>query len=120
MKHQTLVVEHIFRVEIQEITGHLKKTFFYINIKEVLAVYFSLKCFAKDFSNSALKIYIDSTALVSILKYMGTYHNELLNKKCKLIWEWRKSKNIWLFLFYANTKHNLEDDASRKIYSQRE
>ena len=67
-----------------------------------------------------LKIHIDNTAVVSILKNMGTSHNELLNKKCKLIWEWCKSKNNWLFPVYVNTKHNLADEPSRKIYSQGE
>ena len=86
----------------------------------MLAVYFSLKCFAKDFSNLTLKIHIDKTAVVSILKNMGKSHDELLNKKCKLIWEWCKSKNIWLFPVYVNTKHNLADEPSRKIYSQGE
>ena len=47
----------------------------------MLAVYFSLKCFAKDFSNLTLKIHIDNTAVVSVLKSMGTSHNELLQKK---------------------------------------
>ena len=59
--------------------------------------------------------------MVSILKNMGTSHNELLNKKCKLIWEWYKSTYIfWLFPVYVNTKHNLPDEPSRKIYSQGE
>ena len=70
----------------------------------MLAVYFSLKCFAKDFSNLTLKIHIDNTAVVSILKNMGTTLNELLNKKCKLIWEWCKFKNISLFPVYVNAK----------------
>ena len=51
---------------------------------------------------------------------MGTYHNELLNKKYKLIWEWCKSTNIWLFPVYVNTKHNFAGEPSRKIYSQGE
>ena len=86
----------------------------------MLALYFSSKCFAIDFSNLALKIHIDNTAVVSVLKSMGTSHNELLHKKWKLIWEWCKSKNIWLFPVYVNTKHNLADEPSRKIYNQRE
>ena len=51
----------------------------------MLAVYFSLKCFAMDFSNLTLKIHIDNTAVVLILKNMVASHNELLNKKYKLI-----------------------------------
>ena len=93
---------------------------YHMNVKEMLALYFSSKCFAIDFSNLTLKIHIDNTAVVSVLKSMGTSHNELLQKKWKLIWEWCKSKNIWLFPVYVNTKHNLADEPSRKIYNQRE
>ena len=39
-----------------------------INVEEMLAVYFSLKCFTKDFSNVTVKIHIDNIAVVSILK----------------------------------------------------
>ena len=83
----------------------------------MIAVYFSLKCFAKDFSNLTIKIHIDNTAMVSILKNMVTAQHELLNKKWKIIKEWCKSKNIWLFPVYINTKYNLTDEPSRKIYS---
>ena len=87
----------------------------HINVKEMLAVYFPLKSFAKGFCILTIKIYIDNTA-----KNMGTFYNELLNKKCKLLWEWCKSKNICLLQVYANTRHNLADEPSRKIYSQGE
>ena len=83
----------------------------------MIAVYFSLKCFAKDFSNLTIKIHIDNTAMVSILKSMVTAQHELLNKKWKIVKEWRKCKNIWLFPVYVNTKYNLTDKPSRKIYS---
>ena len=97
-----------------------EEKYYHINVKEMLAVYFSLKSFAKNFSNLTLKKHIDYTAVVSILKNMVTSHNELLNKKCKLIWEWCKSKNIWLFQVSVKIKHNLADESSRKIYSQGE
>ena len=58
--------------------------------------------------------------MVSILKNMGTNHNELLQKKCKLTREWCKSKNISLFLVYVNTEHNFADKPLRKIYIQGE
>ena len=86
----------------------------------MLAVYFSPKCFAKDFSNLTIKIHIDNISVVSILKNMGTSHNEMFNKKCKFLWEWWKSKNICVFSVYVNKKHNLADKPSRKIHSQRE
>ena len=49
--HQTLVGEHIFRVEIQGVHWSPEEKYYHINVKEMLTVYFSLKCFAKDFSS---------------------------------------------------------------------
>ena len=69
--HQTLVGEHIFRVEIQGVHWSLEEKYYQINVKEMLTVYFSLKCFAKDLSILTLKINIDNTAVVSLLKKHG-------------------------------------------------
>ena len=113
--HQTLVGKHIFYGRNTGGNCSLEKKSCHINVKEMLAVYFPLKCFTKNFSNLTVKIPIDNTVVVSILKNMGTSHNELFNKKCKLIWEWCKSKNIWLPPVYVNTKYNLADEPSRKI-----
>ena len=51
----------------------LEEKYYHI-IKKMLSVYFSLKCFAKDISKLTLKIHIDNTAVLSILKNMGTSH----------------------------------------------
>ena len=44
----------------------LEEKHYHMNVKKMLAVYFSLKCFAKDFSNLTLKIHTDNNAVVSI------------------------------------------------------
>ena len=41
---------------------------FHINIKEILAVKFALKSFAKEFSNISIKIFIGNTPVISVLK----------------------------------------------------
>ena len=47
---------------------------------------------------------------------MGASHNDLLNKKCKLTWEWCKSDNVCLYLVHVNRKHSSADKPSRKTY----
>ena len=49
---------------VNEVTYH-------INIKEMLAVKFALKSFAKEFSNVSINIFIDNTAVISVLKKHG-------------------------------------------------
>ena len=91
-----------------------------LNIKEMLAVKFALKSFAKESSNVSIKIIIDNTTVISVLKNMGTSHNFHLNSICRQIWEWCKGRNIWLFPVYINTKENLADRSSRITYIQGE
>ena len=54
----------------------------------MLAVFFSLYFAVFAILKLHSKTYIDNTAVVFILKNMGTSLNYLLNKKCNLIWEW--------------------------------
>ena len=98
---------------VNEVTYH-------INIKEMVAVKFALKSFVKEFSNVSIKIFIDNTTVISVLKNMGTSHNFHLNSICKQIWEWCKDRNIWLFPVYINTKEDLADRTSRITYIQAE
>ena len=41
---------------------------YHINIKEMLAVKFALNSFVKEFSNLSIKLFIDNTTVISILK----------------------------------------------------
>ena len=54
------------------------------------------------------KMYIDNTVMVLIFKIMSASNNDLLHKKCHLIWEWlglRKSDLI-LFIYMHNSADN--------------
>ena len=92
---------------------------YYINAKELLAVKFALKSFVKEFSNVSIKIFIDNTTVISVLKNMGISHNFHLNSICKQIWKWYKDRNIWWFLVYINTKENLTDRSSMITYARK-
>ena len=73
----------------------------HINVKEILAVYFGLQSMANDVQNVNMRLFIDNTSIVSIIKHMGTSHNVELNKITKDIWLWAKARNIWLFPVYV-------------------
>ena len=89
----------------------------HINVKEMIAVLFGLKSLIPDdICNITLKLNIDNTTVVHILKNMGSYHNEDLNSYNKQIWLWAKSKSIWLLPVYVSTTKNLADVPSRKVF----
>ena len=92
----------------------------HINIKEMLAVYFGLKSLAINVQNANIRLNIDNTTSVSILKHMGTSHNTDLNKYAKQIWLWAKARNIWLYPVYIASEDNLADQPSRNIYMDAE
>ena len=98
---------------VNEVTYH-------INIPEMLAVKFVLKSFVKKFSNVSIKIFIDNTTVISVLKNMGTFHDFHMKSICKQIWEWCKDRNVCLFPVYIKTKDNLADRSSRITYIQAE
>ena len=98
---------------VNEVTYH-------INIPEMLAVKFALKSFVKKFSNVSIKIFIDNTTVISVLKNMGTFHDFHMKSICKQIWEWCKDRNVCLFPVYIKTKDNLADRSSRITYIQAE
>ena len=93
---------------------------YHINIKEMLAVLFGLKCFASEVSNISIQLNIDNTSVVSVLKNMGTSHNKKLNKICKTIWCWCMERRIWIYPVYVSSDKNLADKPSRKLYAQGE
>ena len=68
----------------------------HINFEEILAVFFALKCFAINKRNLSVKVHIDNTTVVAILKHMGTSHNHILVGYIKQIWNWYKNGEIWL------------------------
>ena len=56
----------------------LEEKYYHINVKEMLPLYFVLKCFAKDFSNLKLKIHIDNNAVVSILQNSTSAYSQFM------------------------------------------
>ena len=85
----------------------------HINIKEILAVKFSLKCFVSHFKSISVKIY-NNTTIVAGIRDMGTSHSDIINKYTKDLWEWRIERDIWLIPTYICSRDNFADLPSRK------
>ena len=92
----------------------------HINVKETLAVLFSLQSLGQNIHNVNVKLLIDNTSTVSVIKHMGTSNNDLLNKFAKEIWLWAITHHVWLFPVYIASADNLADTPSRKVYMDAE
>ena len=75
------------RLEENETHGNrsLEESELHINIKQIMAVLFGLKTIASAIYNTNIKLNIDNTAVVYVIKHMGTSHNWELNLYVHLI-----------------------------------
>ena len=68
----------------------------HINILELLAAFFALKCFCSHMNNCHIQIQIDNTTALAYINNMGGSKSKELNQLAVQIWEWCISRNIWL------------------------
>ena len=73
----------------------------HINIKEILAVKFSLKSFVSHFKSISVKIYIDNTTIVAAIRHMGTSHSDIINKYTKDVWNGAMRETSGLYLLMS-------------------
>lgn len=94
-------------------TSELK---YHINYLELMAVFFGLKCFARDIRNCSVLLRIDNTTALSYINRMGGIKYPHLNNLTREIWQWCEERNIWLTASYIKSKDNKEaDEESRKV-----
>lgn len=89
---------------------------YHINVLELVAAFYGLKCFAKEYSNCRILLRLDSTTAVAYINRMGGIKFKQLNLITSQIWNWCEQRKIIIFASYINTKDNLEADGeSRSI-----
>ena len=69
---------------------------YHINILELLAAFFALKCFCSHMNNCHIQIQIDNTTALAYINNMGGSKSKERNQLAVQIWEWCISRNIWL------------------------
>lgn len=93
----------------------------HINLLELWAVYFGLKCLGNEYSGCNILCRVDNTTAVSVINRMGSVRFQNLNKLARMIWEWCQERDIYVFASYINTKDNIyADKASRKTHKETE
>lgn len=93
----------------------------HINILELKAVLYGLKCFAKDLRDVNILLRIDNTTAIAYVNKMGGIQNEKLLNLGREIWSWCEERNIWIFASYINTRENtVADHESRVSFKETE
>ncbi|XP_076236334.1 uncharacterized protein LOC143180473 [Calliopsis andreniformis] len=93
----------------------------HINYLELLAAFFSLKCFATDLKDCNILLKIDNTTAISYINRMGGIQFKVLSKLSKEIWKCCESRNIWIFASYVRSRENvIADIESRRLEPETE
>lgn len=89
----------------------------HINNLELLAAYFALKIFAKNYENCQILLRIDNTTAVSYINRMGGIQYPHLTKITKDIWHWCEDRKIIIFASYIKSSENvIADRESRRTH----
>lgn len=82
----------------------------HINYLEMLALFLGLQTFAKEITNTHIRLMCDNTTAVSVINHMGTSHSIPCNKLAKQIWEWCLKRGLWISAAHIPGKDNLVAD----------
>ncbi|XP_051159201.1 uncharacterized protein LOC127280329 [Leptopilina boulardi] len=85
----------------------------HINYLEIKAAFLALKCFASSLFNKQILLRIDNLTALAYINKMGGIKHRDLHIMSKRIWEWSKTREIWLFAEYIASKENPADEGSR-------
>ena len=92
-----------------------------INIKEMIAVYYSIRSFKDRLKNTHTRVLTDNTTAVAVINKMGTTHNDHCNRIAQDIWTFCKKYDIWITCAHIPGVENvIADFESRKEYKQAE
>ena len=82
----------------------------HINYLEMLAILLGLQTFAKEKSDTHIRIMCDNTTAVTVVNHIGTSHSDSCNSVAKEIWESCTDRKIWLSAAHIPGKQNLIAD----------
>ena len=88
----------------------------HINVLELKAVLFGLKCFVKE-PNKHIKIFSDNTTTIACINKKGTSRSPPCHAIALHIWEWAESMSTHLTAAHVPGVENIEaDKESRKLH----
>lgn len=93
----------------------------YINILELKAAFFGLKCFAEQLKNSDILLRSDNTTAITYINRMGGTRSRNLSSAARRLWDWCEARNNRIEASFIGTKENTEADLeSRRFFTETE
>ena len=89
----------------------------HINVKELLAILYSLQALFADRTNCTVKVLTDNSTAVSYVASMGGKMQQCHNV-ARRIWEWAIERQIWLIASFIPGKFNVEADKLSRLLNE--
>ena len=89
----------------------------HINVKELLAIYYSLQVLCAGLSQISIILKTDSSAIVSYINKQWEPKSDLLNDIPRKTFFWNILRNIKLEASHITWKPNVEADSFQRIFS---
>lgn len=93
----------------------------HINVLELMAAFFGLKCFANNRRRCNIMLRLDNTTAIAYINGMRDSRYEGLSSIAREIWQWCEEREIWITASYIPSEKNVEADyESRRLQSETE
>ena len=93
------------------------KTETHINLLELLAAFFALKCYCSKMGNCHIQLQIDNTTAIAYINNMGGSKSKELDQLAFQIWEWCITRHIWLSALHIACRLNTGADKKSRVFS---
>ena len=91
----------------------------HINIREILAAYFTVKSFTSQIENKHIRLMVDNTTPVAVINHMGTNHSDGCTSGVIKLWTFCFELGVWLTACHIPSKSNvIADKESRDFHRQ--
>ena len=89
----------------------------HINILELKACFFTLKCFCADRRSIHVRLMSDNRSAVASISKQGSTKKRL-NQVARELWQYAKERDIWLSSAHIAGKLNVESDEESRIFDE--
>ncbi|XP_068994070.1 uncharacterized protein [Neodiprion pinetum] len=87
----------------------------HINYLELKAVFYGLKCFAKDKHSCEILLRVDNTTALSYINRMSSIQFPKLSNLSKEIWQWCEIRDLGNFASYISSRDNKDADEESRV-----
>ena len=91
----------------------------HINVLELVAIEYGLKSFEEETTGKHVRVLTDNTCAMTYITNMGGSKSDECNIVANRIWQWCKTRNIWLSATHIPGKLNIEADRQSRLFNDR-